>query len=228
MSKAVARWRAEGNYDRYITGDILDIGCGDDKISPEADGWDAPDGDAQKLATIENNTYDTVVSAHTIEHVRDPHEALFNWWRVLKPGGHLVFLAPDEDTYEQGMCPSKFNPDHKHTFTISKEHSWSPRSLNVTSLLERLPHRRAVSIRTIDTGYTYSLVGSDVDQTLGDAEAAIEVVVQKLAKQHGLRTSYKTLLTCEMCGRHSLLLNGITQEDRIEARCGGCGWMGEI
>ncbi|MGH1556812.1 hypothetical protein ACRAWD_01360 [Caulobacter segnis] len=35
--------------------------------------------------------------------MRDPKEALENWLRILKPGGHLVCLIPDEDLYEQGV-----------------------------------------------------------------------------------------------------------------------------
>jgi hypothetical protein len=42
---------------------------------------------------------------------------------VLKPGGHLVCLVPDEDLYEQGMFPSTFNDDHKRTLTIAKKKS---------------------------------------------------------------------------------------------------------
>jgi ubiquinone/menaquinone biosynthesis C-methylase UbiE len=45
-----------------------------------------------------DNYFDTIVSCETIEHVTDPRKALFELYRVLKPGGTL-FLT----------CPSYFN-----------------------------------------------------------------------------------------------------------------------
>lgn len=43
-------------------------------------------------------------------------------------------IVPDEDLYEQGHFPSIFNSDHKSTFSISKSHTWSPRSFNMYDL----------------------------------------------------------------------------------------------
>jgi hypothetical protein len=62
---------------------------------------------------------------------------LGNWIRVVRPGGHLVVSVQDEDLYEQGVWPSRFNDDHKVSFTLCKHHSWSPVSVNVFDLLSR-------------------------------------------------------------------------------------------
>jgi ubiquinone/menaquinone biosynthesis C-methylase UbiE len=90
--------------------------------------YDQPQGDAQKLENINDGSFDFVFSSHCLEHVRDPVEALGNWIRVVRPGGHLVI-------YEQGVWPSTFNTDHKMTFTLCKKSSWSPVSVNVFNLL---------------------------------------------------------------------------------------------
>ena len=56
---------------------------------------------AELMASVADNTYDFVHSSHCLEHMRDPARAMHNWLRILKPGGHLVCLVPDEDLYEQ-------------------------------------------------------------------------------------------------------------------------------
>ena len=114
---------------RYLVGSGLDIGAGADALSQfyeffplmtHCRAWDMGDGDAQYLDSIDDETVDFIHSAHCLEHLVDPHVALGNWLRVLKPGGHLVCLIPDEDLYEQGVFPSMFNEDHKHSFTIAQ------------------------------------------------------------------------------------------------------------
>jgi SAM-dependent methyltransferase len=224
-TKSRPRRLSEGFFERCVSGAVIDIGCGDDPVVPDAFRWDLPQGDAQLLATIADESFDTVYASHCLEHMRDPHEALFNWWRVLRPEGHLIFAVPDEDLYEQGLMPSVFNPDHKWTFAISKERSWSPRSLNVTTLLGRLPGRKVLCIRTIDCGYDYSRLGAEVlvDQTAGEAEAAIEAVVQKGPRLLQLRSALKSLATCPTCGRMALTLIGVSMANVQEVRCEHCG-----
>lgn len=53
-------------------------------------------GDAQDLAVITDAKYDFLISAHVIEHMKDPIKALYNWCRVLRPGGMLYLIAPDK------------------------------------------------------------------------------------------------------------------------------------
>jgi SAM-dependent methyltransferase len=225
-SKIRTRLQREGTFDRYISGTVLDIGCGADKIIPDAVGWDKESGDAQKLEGVPNDHYDTVFSSHCLEHMRDPLEALLNWYRVLKPGGYLVVNLPDEDLYEQGIIPSIFNPDHKWTFTISKDRSWSPRSRNVVDLLFHLGNREVVHIRRVDTDYDYSRLGGTDDQTLGTAEAGIEFIVKKHPTLLVLRSGLTQLIQCPMCAGVSLVLRGTDAEERLDVQCQSCGWTG--
>lgn len=39
--------------------------------------------------------YDFVVSSHCLEHLANPLAALAEWWRVTRPGGHLLLIVPD-------------------------------------------------------------------------------------------------------------------------------------
>ncbi|MCE9648093.1 MAG: class I SAM-dependent methyltransferase [Parvibaculum sp.] len=180
---------------RYLVGQGIDIGAGRDSIGQYAEffplmksckPWDLPDGDAQLMETVADHTFDFIHSAHCLEHMRDAHQALENWLRILKPGGHLVCIVPDEDLYEQGVFPSTFNPDHKHTFTIHKKKSWSPVSINVTEMLANVKHKIEIrKIELMDATYRYQLnknIGQPrFDQTLTPVgECAIEFIVKKL------------------------------------------------
>ena len=54
--------------------------------------------DAETLATVSDGTYDFLVAAHVIEHMRNPIKAIGNWMRVLRPGGLLYLIVPDKRT----------------------------------------------------------------------------------------------------------------------------------
>lgn len=174
---------------RYFVGEGLDVGAGGDALGEHKElfplidrcrGWDLVDGDAQHLTTLPDNAFDFVHSSHCLEHMHDPYEALKNWLRVLKPGGHLVVMIPDEDMYEQGIFPSTFNSDHKWTFTICKARSWSNKSINLTHFLAKFAaEAQIIKIEQLDTTFRYSL--PRYDQTLtAIGESALEFVMRKL------------------------------------------------
>ena len=131
----------------------LDIGCGPDPVRPDAQPFDLLDGDANDITRFVHEDFDYVYSSHCLEHMRDPRAALADWWTLVRPGGHLILVVPDEDLYEQGAFPSRFNADHKATFTISKARSWSPVSLNVLDLAQALPGGELVALKLQDQGY---------------------------------------------------------------------------
>jgi SAM-dependent methyltransferase len=180
-SKAKSRRQREGFFEKYCVGRGLDIGHGGDKVLPDAEGWEINSGDARIMAGVPDGIFDFVYSSHCLEHLTDPAEGIRNWWRILKPGGYLIVVVPDEDLYEQGVFPSQWNSDHKFSFTISKEFSWSQHCVNLTDLVLELEGHKVIYMKTIDDGYDYSLMGGGVDQSLGEAEVGIEMVVQKLA-----------------------------------------------
>lgn len=175
--------------ERVFVGKGIDIGCGRDLLNKSIfkkitfiEAFDHDDGDAQHIDQYrEKESYDFVYSSNCLEHMEDPIAALKGWFALVKEGGHLVFTVPDEDLYEQGVFPSRFNPDHKWTFTIFKESSWSSKSINILDLLKDLEHCKIIKIELVDTYYDYSK--KNEDQTRGKAEAFIEVVLQKVKKR---------------------------------------------
>jgi SAM-dependent methyltransferase len=141
----------EGHFARCLVGRGIDIGCGDDPVTPDCQHWDRAQGDAQSLPGVAPASFDWVYSSHCLEDLPDPRAALARWWALLRPGGHLLLAVPDEDFYEQGGCPlgapSRFNGDHRWSFTAHKSRSWSPVSLNLLDLLRELPDHQLLWIR---------------------------------------------------------------------------------
>ncbi len=188
-SKSIMRRMHEPNFsNRYFVGSGLDVGGGPDPLGlyvelfPRMKGvkvWDKEDGDAQSLAGIEEAQFDFVHSSHCLEHLDDPASGLKNWFRAIKPGGHLIVTVPDEDMYEQGQFPSTWNGDHKFTFTISKAKSWSPKSLNLLDLISDLGESsELIKLQKLDESYRYTL--PRFDQTLTPiGECGIEIVLRK-------------------------------------------------
>lgn len=143
---------------KYFSGKVLDIGCGKDIVCPNAQPFDLEHGDAQRICNyLPAHEYDTVHSSHCLEHMTDPEAALSQWWSLVKPGGYLVLVVPDEDLYEQGIWPSRFNSDHKATFRTTRETKFSLVSYDIRALVSELPQSAIVSIERQDHGYDYSL-----------------------------------------------------------------------
>ena len=190
------RLRDPGFASRYFVGYGIDIGSGPDPLGnqrfygawPMLDAcreWDMPDGDAQFLEGIPDETFDFVYSSHTLEHMVDPLIALHNWWRVLKRGGYLIVVVPDEDMYEQGVWPSTFNGDHKHTFAVGKDgRSWSPVSKDIDFMVRAL-RGEIIKIERIEENFVFDI--ERIDQTAQLlAESCIECIVRKPLSPAGI------------------------------------------
>jgi SAM-dependent methyltransferase len=145
-------------YNKYLTGKVIDIGAGGDLVVSYAERFDIEDGDANYITRYRSaESYDTVHSSHCLEHMFNPNQALNEWWRLIKPGGYLVIVVPDEDLYEQRIWPSIFNHDHKSTFRLHNNKSWSPVSYNIKDLISTLPDSTIISADLHNDYYDYSL-----------------------------------------------------------------------
>ena len=63
--------------------------------------------EATELTGIPDESYDFVLSCHSLEHVANPLKAVAEWKRVLKPGGYIVLVLPDK----------------RHTFDINRPYT---------------------------------------------------------------------------------------------------------
>ncbi|MBD2230094.1 class I SAM-dependent methyltransferase [Phormidium tenue] len=48
---------------------------------------------------LENNSFDTIVSAEVIEHLENPRSTVREWFRLLKPGGLLIFSTLNNESW---------------------------------------------------------------------------------------------------------------------------------
>jgi SAM-dependent methyltransferase len=109
-----AKVRDMSNVMKYITGNIIDLGCGPDKITPDAFGVDGrhlpgvnyvTDEPTQLYLDLSDGScqdypFDTVFSSHFLEHLPNQYEAVCDWRGLLKVGGHLVLYLPDGKFYD--------------------------------------------------------------------------------------------------------------------------------
>lgn len=85
----------------YCVGRGCDVGAGGRTLFPDTLRIDCfpdqnPDRVADALALpFADGELDYVFSGHTIEHLADPAAAIREWLRCVRPGGHVVIVAPD-------------------------------------------------------------------------------------------------------------------------------------
>lgn len=103
------RWIASTAYP-YVTGDVLDYGCGAQPyrrfFGPKcrryvgADVAPAHGVELDILFTpgqplpLANESFDTILSTQTLEHVQDVDLYMSECHRLLRPGGHLILTVP--------------------------------------------------------------------------------------------------------------------------------------
>jgi SAM-dependent methyltransferase len=100
----------------YCQGHGCDIGFGGDKIKKEdchgidyAQPYTSTGSDAVDIAVdvinepipVADNTYDYVYTSHLIEDFEDTGAGLREFIRILKPGGNLILVFPDQRKYEE-------------------------------------------------------------------------------------------------------------------------------
>ena len=189
QSKAAKRRFGQGKFhSHYFVGDGIDIGAGQDCLAnyrhvfrgiQSCRNWDLEDGDAQFLATVADNTYDFVTSSHCLEHMVDVNVSLKNWIRVLKPGGYLVITIPDEEMYEHSQWPSRYNGDHKWSFT-TKGISSMPKSINAIDLMRSVSDVATLEKLEVINEFFYPELPPEIDQTMmPNPECAIEFILRK-------------------------------------------------
>ena len=106
---------------KFCTGIGLDLGCGGEKIVPSAIGIDVRPGaanlppmDFSDLRIFSSNVFNYVYSSHALEDVYYKETVLREWWRVLKPNGHLVLVWPDWEAYARDETHR--NTEHQKPF----------------------------------------------------------------------------------------------------------------
>lgn len=188
-SKAMKRRMVEDelgifNWSQIICGDGIDVGCGPDKIRDDkCIAFDQEQGDANKISEYFTHKFDYLHASQCLEHMHDPYAAMVEWLEIVKTGGHAIISIPDWTLYEGRVWPSRYNPDHKSTWSFTFDSSPSKHHINIYKFLTKLSHIcYAKRVMLIDNNYNYSL-SQNVDQTFEESngvEAFIEMVLCKV------------------------------------------------
>lgn len=185
-SKCQPMREARGDFDKYLKGNGIDIGCGPDMLKIKEGGpvigWDKQQGDASYLAGVADASLDFVYSSHCLEHLVDVPIALQHWSRVLKSGGYAYILVPDYLFYEKGRWPSVFNTDHKQSFSLNVTREMVKRQNHWNIGADLRPVMQKVGLQFVSTeleldGYDWN--NGHVDQTMKGAVSQLCLIARK-------------------------------------------------
>ena len=184
---ALPRWTRDPYYRTIFRGRVLDCGGSGDPFAAVAGRWPhvtevvtadsdpAPGTYIQcdlNTWTPEPESFDLVLSSHTLEHLRDPWGAADRWWSAVTPGGHMLLIVPDYRTYERENWPSGRNPDHKSAWTLLPTVPVGDRG--PLALLDVAPWSRLHRAQTLDADFDPA---DPTDQTgTGMCECGLEAV----------------------------------------------------
>lgn len=167
MSSETSKWR-------HLTtpycqgGPGLDLGSGGDPVVPWAISVDLPPDAAAAYDTTHfggsihiaasawglpwftDQTLAWVYSSHLLEDApfTEWPRILFEWCRVVRPGGHLVLLVPDRERFRAVVAAGQpDNPNHRHEAAVGE----------LTSLVGTFPGWEVLEDRFCD-GTDYSIL----------------------------------------------------------------------
>jgi SAM-dependent methyltransferase len=165
-------------FEQYMFGSGLDIGFAGytpdvRPILNSAIGVDVnyPNYDGKTLP-FADNSQDYVYSSHCLEHITDYKNAIQDWYRVVRIGGHIVTVVPHQFLYEKkANLPSRWNEDHKRFYTPASllqefEQALEPNSYRVRFLEDG------------DFGFNYNLP----PEKHSSGEYEITLVIEKITK----------------------------------------------
>jgi len=99
---------------------------------------------------IQENAVDVVISRSVLEHLERPRQAFEEIARVLKPGGHFIFLVPNLTDY--GSILSLLIPNKFHPWIVSRTEGRAGQDVFLTYYRANTPS----AIRRLgkETGFT--------------------------------------------------------------------------
>lgn len=104
---------------------------------------------------LPDESFDTVVLNHSLEHCHDPNQVLVHCYRVMKPGGLLIVGVPNFDCYDNLVFEDSWSncdaPRHLYHFnpdtltTMMKKHGFEVERIRFKKWL--IPHSEQIGFR---------------------------------------------------------------------------------
>lgn len=180
-SKGFEQRKCRNRIIEFLRGVILDVGCGDEKITPRSIGVDREGKGAdirmdlsktKALSLFANKQFDTVFSSHFLEHIADYKGMLREMWRVLKENGYLVLYLPHKNLYPR-IGEEGANPTHRHDF-LPEDILEKMAEIGSYRLVRNVTHSE-------DDEYSFELVLQKLD--VGDARLHFQYEPEKITKK---------------------------------------------
>lgn len=148
------QFRDQNFYDKYLKGDVIDIGAGNDPVTDSALIFEKCNGDANHIDKyFINKKFDAVYASHLLEHLNNPYESIKAFSNILKNNGYIIIVIPIYELYEQNIWPSIFNDEHKWGFSDnikSNNHIININDLNYIS-----PNLKLISSKKYVSSYDF-------------------------------------------------------------------------
>jgi predicted SAM-dependent methyltransferase len=177
----------------FCRGFGLDIGFGGDPITPDAVRVDLEipygqtgsygvqlGGDCRNLIWFKDETLDFVYSSHVLEDfdVTQTEPILREWSRVLKVGGKLILLQPDQPRY-LAHCQKTGQPANEH-------HSIADFSLKyVAEVARRIGHLEVAASQDFLDEYSFFVVFTKTKSAAeNNTQGEMEHLRRQLAAAH--------------------------------------------
>ena len=109
------------NYaEHFIKGDVLDVGGTKEWHYPESEYVNISVDNDYHAMSLPKKKYDSIISSHCLEHLKDPYYALQHWKSRLNSGGCMFLYLPHVDMEYWSF----YNPKHLHIFTPEMVKGW--------------------------------------------------------------------------------------------------------
>lgn len=153
----------------YCKGLGIDVGCGSKKIHPNAIGIDiTPRGipgkygsETKKISQADiclsgddlyifgDSVFDYVIARHNLEHYNNPVRVLREWKRVLKVGGVLGLIVPDEEKID--------------TISLDKTHKYAFTKQSLSGLIEEIGGFKILKLETCIPNWSFVYIGKKTE-----------------------------------------------------------------
>jgi hypothetical protein len=135
----------------YISGNGLDLGCGDSRPHDWLVGVDKNPGTSQrgpniihditKLELFADGSQDFVFSSHTLPELSDWPSVLKEWWRLIKDDGYLILYQPITETCTPKAIVDAMVPLRPWQFVVARSNDKATfhvyRKCNLPTILDQ-------------------------------------------------------------------------------------------
>lgn len=131
--------------EKYLDGDVIEIGCGDEPVKEGVFGIDGRDFPCVKYRTTDLynlpeqlherlGMFDCCFSSHVLEHLPDSFRCVLEWSQFVKKDGYFILYLPEGSAYDNFANPEHFHDTRYEQFLFWFKRTFCGEALNFTGL----------------------------------------------------------------------------------------------